>query len=727
MYRRHLIGRAGLAMGVVALLLFAVVPSAPAEVAHAQQSVPRVTQTTQTASIAMPAETPAEQRKVVLGDSSIDGPALWTSNASAPNLGLASVLAWTGTNWQHSLNIMESSDGVHYGGKVTFAENSATRPAVAAQGTPTTVVLAWTGTNSVHSLNLLCRGPACGAGYSGERKLILSDTSVASPSLTNYSAGFLLAWTGTDAAHSLNVMPFNLTTTGSGFQLGTKRILRQFSSVADPSLAVNPRNNQLLLSWSASAPLGQLMFATSADGVGWSGAQALNESSRSAPHGFAVSSTNMPGYWMTWTGTDLAHSVNVRYTQSFPQWPAGANMTTFSDTALGGTVLGYVGETGLSVLAWTGTDALHHMNIALLTAAGVPTLDQRVNAYVAGLSQTQLIGQIIMMAVCTSSYTSDINQALTQWDVGSAIIYTSCNGGPTQPPTAAGLAQLDQTMQSNANHTGSLLIGIDEEGGTVDRLAPYFGATPAAWTLGQSGNPQNAYSTAQTDAAHMRSVGVNLDFAPVVDVYQSQFAGIGSSRTFGTTAGAVTTYAGAFLDGLQQHGVAGTLKHWPGLGASNGNPDNVLPTINQSQGQMQSIDFPPYSALRYQAPGMVMVTTVMAPAYDGSNPAMLSPTLVSGVLRGQIGYQGVIVTDSLGAQGLVTYMNGKGGAPEAAVRAFLAGNDLLLCPLSQSTLSQIVTALTSAVSSGRISQPQLRASVQRIIRLKVELGLMTLP
>ncbi len=727
MSRRHSISAAFLAMGAVMLLIVALAPSAPADVAHAKAGVPQGAQATHADSANMPAEAPAEQSKLVLNDMSVDGPALWTSNANAPNLGLASVLAWTGTNAQHSLNIMESSDGVHYGGKVTFAESSATRPAVAAQGVPTTVVLAWTGTDSIHSLNLLCRGPACGVGYSGARKFTLPDTSIASPGLTTFGAGFLLAWTGTDARHSLNVMPFNLTTTGSGFQLGAKRILGMFSSVADPSVAVNPHTKQVLLSWSASTPLDELMFATSTDGIGWSGAQSLNEASGSGPHGFAVSTISMPAYWMTWTGMDRAHSVNVRYTQSFPQWPVGANMTTLPEAAFGGTVLGYVGETGVTTLAWTGTDAAHHMNIALLTGAGVLTLDQRISAYVAGLSQAQLIGQTLMMAICASSYTSDINQALTQWDVGGAIIYTSCNGGPTQPPTAAGLAQLNQTMQANANRAGSLLIGIDEEGGTVDRLAPYYGATPAAWTLGQSGNPQNAYTTAQTDAAHMRSVGLNLDFAPVADVYQSQFAGIGSSRTFGTTAGAVTTYAGAFLAGLQQQGVAGALKHWPVLGASNGNPDYVLPTIYQSQGQMQAIDFPPYSALLYQAPAVVMVTTVMAPAYDSSNPALLSPALVSGVLRGQIGYQGVVVTDSLGAQGLVTYMNGKGGIPEAAVRALLAGDDLLLCPLSQTTLSQIVAALTTAVSSGRISQTQLHASVRRIIRLKVELGLMTLP
>jgi beta-N-acetylhexosaminidase len=369
------------------------------------------------------------------------------------------------------------------------------------------------------------------------------------------------------------------------------------------------------------------------------------------------------------------------------------------------------------------------------TATPAPTLDQRIDAYIATLSQAQLIGQTIMMSVCTTSYTADsanLSQALSQWDIGSAIIFTSCNNGPTEPATAASLQQLDQALQSHANHPGSLLLGIDEEGGTVDRLAPYYGTTPSAWVLAASGNPQNAYNQAQTDAGRMRSLGLNVDFAPVVDVYQSQFTGIGSSRTFGATPAQVSTYAGAFLDGLQRHGVAGTLKHWPGLGAATGNPDYVLPTINQSQGQMQAIDFAPYRALLSHQPGMIMVTTVLAPAYDAHSPADLSPTLVNGVLRGQLGYQGVIITDALGGQGLITYMKNQGyigpaAIGEAGVRAFLAGDDLLLCPLTQSDLQAVVTAMTQALNSGRVTKAKLDTAVHRIIRLKIELGLMSVP
>jgi beta-N-acetylhexosaminidase len=286
-----------------------------------------------------------------------------------------------------------------------------------------------------------------------------------------------------------------------------------------------------------------------------------------------------------------------------------------------------------------------------------------------------------------------------------------------------------QALQSHAQTP--LLLAIDEEGGTVDRLAPYYGGTPSARQLAATGNPQAAYAQAQTDATRMQSIKLNVDFAPVVDVDQG--GGVGHSRTFGTTANTVSTYAGAFLDGLQQHSVAGTLKHWPGLGAATGNPDDTLPIITHSRAQMNAIDFAPFRTLLSHQPGMIMATTVMVPAFDAHSPAMLSPVLVQQVLRGQLGYRGVIVTDALDAQGLIQYMSQQGfpnpvqGLAEASVRAFLAGDDLIECPIEQDRLAAVVAAMTHAVQSGRISQARLHAAVHRIIRLKVELGLVTLP
>jgi beta-N-acetylhexosaminidase len=506
--------------------------------------------------------------------------------------------------------------------------------------------------------------------------------------------------------------------------------LGQFGGASALSLTGNPANNQLMLTWSDATSAHQVSVATSADGVVWTSATMVGETSPYLPSGY-IAAAGMPPYWVAWTAGDTTRRINILYTSDATSWPL-SNATPLNEAALGAPALGYTGHSGQMQLVWTGTDS--HLNVVTLNSNTTTTLDQRIDAYIAGLSNTQLIGQTIMMAVCTSSYTAqsaNLTQALQKWDVGSVIIYTSCGGG-AEPSTASGLQQLDQALQSNANIPGTLLIGTDEEGGPVDRLAPYYGSTPSAWTLGHSGNPQNAYNQAVTDAKRMRSLGLNADFAPVTDIYQWGYSGIGVSRTFGSTAAPVSANAGAFLSGLQQNDVAGTLKHWPGLGSSSGNPDNFLPVIQHSASQMQGIDFVPYEQLQYENPGMIMVTTVLAPAYDAYRPADLSPALVNGVLRGQLGYHGVVITDGLGASGITAYMqshyslSGAAAIGKASTLAFKAGDDILLCPLSQSDLSAVVSYMTTALNSGAISKASLQAAVHRIILLKVELGLITL-
>ncbi len=363
------------------------------------------------------------------------------------------------------------------------------------------------------------------------------------------------------------------------------------------------------------------------------------------------------------------------------------------------------------------------------TSTTAPGLDQRIDAYIARLSLEQQVGQTLMLAVYANAYNANLAQALTEWHLGSAIVFTNYNGGPLMPTTLTGMQQLVSALKAHADTP--LLLAMDEEGGLVDRLAFYYGHTPSPQQLAATGDPHQAYLQAQTDAQRMRAIGLNVDFAPLADVYQG--GGIDQSRTFGTTPDQVTAYAGAFLDGLQQQGVAGTLKHWPGLGAATGNPDFTLPTVGHTQAQLNATDFAPFRALLPKQPGMIMVTHVIVPAWDRNAPASLSPVLVGQVLRGQLGYQGVVVTDAMDAQGVIAYMQQQGyadpaqGVAEACVRAFLAGDDLIEAPIEQDRLAATVAAMTQAVRSGRISQARLREALRRIIALKVRLGLLFLP
>jgi hypothetical protein len=297
--------------------------------------------------------------KVTLGDTSIDGPSLW----AAPSGSVRAVLAWTGIDPQHHLNVMRSANnGLTYTNKLVVRELSATRPAVvrmsdAAGGA---VTLAWTGTDPNHTLNVLFDV----YGAHPQKLTLWGETSFTSPALAAFNGTLLLAWSGTDTNQTLNAMPITL---GNGLQAGHKTILpANFNSLARPSLTLDATGARVILSWTYRAPANRLGFASSTNGATWiipSASSPLVEFSGSGPSMAATAASNMPQHLMAWTGTDAAHSVNVQYTESYPSWPRDHSKAILAEQALGGPAVGFIGESRRYLIAWTGTDPQHHLNV----------------------------------------------------------------------------------------------------------------------------------------------------------------------------------------------------------------------------------------------------------------------------------------------------------------------------------------------------------------------------
>lgn len=311
--------------------------------------------------------------KFVLPQTSIDGPAVWTNNGdrlSPP----AVDIAWTGTDSAHPLHYMWSHDGVQFRSDVTMSETSIAGPAVLSGGNINDII-AWTGTDPGHRLNLKCvRG--CDASLP---KLTLPETSFAGPALARFTGlGMVLAWAGTDANHSLNVLPIGMSGSSGHvtWVVGQKTTLWQLSSIAKPSLTSTADLSKLVLSF--TQPNGRIAFATSTDGVHWTSPSTspLPEWSNAAPQMFAATTT--PSYYLTWIGVDPAHSLNIQYTTSFPNWPAASAKAVLPESAIGGPSVGYIGRVSLGpsipepgpgtevLVAWTGTDSLHHLNVAVV-------------------------------------------------------------------------------------------------------------------------------------------------------------------------------------------------------------------------------------------------------------------------------------------------------------------------------------------------------------------------
>jgi hypothetical protein len=298
-----------------------------------------------------------ESAKVTLGETSIAGPAFD---------GL--VIAWTGTDAAHHLNFRTGSN-LSFPNKTTLPQTSPFGPAISML--PTSDVnspefaLAWTGTDVHHSLNV--------QQFPGGTKLTLDETSIATPALAfgnlDGTARLLLAWTGTDANHSLNVLPLTPNASES-FDIGTKTVLSQFGSNAGPSLSAdlsgsgNPPPTMFVLGWSASTSQ-QLTFAETTDAVQVTTlpGSPLSERSANAPQFAAHSATSAD---VAWTGTDAAHHLNVLpLTLGSSNSLIPGTKTVLTETALGGPSFSRTSATTADIV-WTGTDAAHHLNVASL-------------------------------------------------------------------------------------------------------------------------------------------------------------------------------------------------------------------------------------------------------------------------------------------------------------------------------------------------------------------------
>jgi beta-N-acetylhexosaminidase len=265
-----------------------------------------------------------------------------------------------------------------------------------------------------------------------------------------------------------------------------------------------------------------------------------------------------------------------------------------------------------------------------------------------------------------------------------------------------------------------LLIGTDQEGGLVNRLYTFHGYLPSAAAMAATGNPQYAYNQGAMSAKWMLQLGINADLAPVVDVHTVD-PPVLQTRMFGSTPEAVATYAGAFLNGLQQNSVIGTLKHFPGLGAITSDPHAGLPTVDRSLAQLESIDLAPYKLmLQKDHPAMVMSTDVLVPAIDPSLPAELSPKAIDGVLRQQLGFNGVVITDGLYMGGIIQ----RWSLTQAAVLSIIAGDDLIEGPYTASQVAQVIAAFKQALADGQLTIERINQSVQRILLMKMQYGIL---
>lgn len=262
----------------------------------------------------------------------------------------------------------------------------------------------------------------------------------------------------------------------------------------------------------------------------------------------------------------------------------------------------------------------------------------------------------------------------------------------------------------------ALLVAIDEEGGDVTRLHCHTGSPqPGNGLLGRLDDTDLTRACAVAIGRELAAHGINLDLAPDVDVNSADENPVIGVRSFGADPALVARHSRAYVEGLQSTGVAACAKHFPGHGDTVTDSHLALPRVDVSRDVLEARELVPFAAAIAAGAASIMTSHIVVSAIDPTAPATFSAPVVQGVLREQLGFDGVVVTDALDMAGA----SADTGIPEAAVRALLAGCDLL-CLGSETTEEgylAVVAAVVAAVSSGRLDRGRLEEAAARVDRL----------
>lgn len=344
-------------------------------------------------------------------------------------------------------------------------------------------------------------------------------------------------------------------------------------------------------------------------------------------------------------------------------------------------------------------------------------------ANLAQMTIEEKVGQLFMAYFNGESVNEHAGRLICEAKIGG-IIYYSWSNGLADPLKVRKMSEDLQSLSLKKNGI-PLFIATDQEGGIVARLHEGFTEFPGNGALGQTAKPELAYQSSFCSGHELRTVGVNFNLAPVVDVNNNSANPIIGIRSFGDEEDVVTAFGKEALEGYKEAGVIPCLKHFPGHGDVSVDSHSALPVVNKSYATLEEVELYPFKRLIKHAP-VIMTAHLLFPQIDPNHCATLSSVFLQNILRESLDFQGVVITDSLMMQGV---LKGHASLDEVVIKAFQAGNDIILIGGrdlqnqvdGETNINEIISAywsLLNAVRKGEISEERLNRSVARILKLK---------
>ena len=325
------------------------------------------------------------------------------------------------------------------------------------------------------------------------------------------------------------------------------------------------------------------------------------------------------------------------------------------------------------------------------------------------------IGQLLIGSLPATTITAEMRSLAREFQLGGVTLFARNIEAPEQ------VAELSHDLQSLSSGL-PLWVAVDQEGGRVARLRAPFTEWPPMATLGRSGDETLARRFAAALAAELKAVGVSLDYAPVLDIHTNPSNPVIGDRALSEDARTVARLGAAIVRGLQDNGIAACGKHFPGHGDTSVDSHLALPLVEHPPDRIRRVEFVPFrEAIRHEV-AFIMTAHLLVPSLDEERPATLSPAIVRGLLREELDFNGVILSDDLEMKAIAdTYT-----VPDAAVQAIAAGCDgVLVCRANVSDRTgdaeahvAVLEALVHAVEDGRIPFKRAEDALARNRRAK---------
>ena len=336
-------------------------------------------------------------------------------------------------------------------------------------------------------------------------------------------------------------------------------------------------------------------------------------------------------------------------------------------------------------------------------------IDDKINS----MTLDEKIGQMIITGFNGSEYNDDMDRLINEYKVGGVILFARNIEDSNQ------MIDLTRALQENNNNL-PLFISIDEEGGRVSRLPDDVEKFPSAFTIGLINDQQTAYENGKEIGYTLKRLGINLDYAPALDIYSNENNTVIGDRAFSTEESIVSTMGIATMEGIEDSDIIPVVKHFPGHGDTEVDSHYGLPIVYKTLEELRNFEFIPFVKAIESGCDVIMVSHIILNEVDSINPASLSKIVISDLLRKDMGFDKVVITDDMSMGAITSIMS----IEEACIKSIEAGCDILLLGNAYEEIEQVINSIKLKLYNGEISEEQINKSVNRILELKKKYNMM---